>query len=168
MLHLFPSPTHSPSIIERRDLFQSSKRPRTYQFNVCLPLTGRLHRRVRSLQVLSGSARRPTITGLSFTSRGLTGCPQPDLEAWLAPGNRRGRPSDWRTQAIEAKRQLEELVKSGKVQVSRSESAAPTLFILKKDGTKRGKRGHCWFLIFIFWCSSQLSSMHAHHGMSAS
>jgi hypothetical protein len=42
-----------------------------------------------------------------------------------------------REEALEAKKQLEELIKAGKVQISRSESAAPTLFILKKDGTKR-------------------------------
>jgi Reverse transcriptase (RNA-dependent DNA polymerase)/RNase H-like domain found in reverse transcriptase len=38
---------------------------------------------------------------------------------------------------LEAKTQLTKLIEDGKVQVSRSESAAPTLFILKKDGSKR-------------------------------
>jgi reverse transcriptase-like protein/integrase-like protein/chromodomain-containing protein len=42
-----------------------------------------------------------------------------------------------REEALEAKRQLDELIRDGKVQISRSESAAPTLFIPKKDGTKR-------------------------------
>jgi len=42
-----------------------------------------------------------------------------------------------RAEALEAKQQLEKLIEDGKVQVSRSESAAPTLFILKKDGSKR-------------------------------
>src|SRR5882762_4982438 len=42
-----------------------------------------------------------------------------------------------REEALEAKKQLEKLLEDGKVQVSRSESAAPTLFILKKDGSKR-------------------------------
>src|ERR1700722_19507697 len=31
-----------------------------------------------------------------------------------------------------------------------------------------GRRGHCWFLIFISWCSSHSSSTHAHHGMFSS
>ena len=38
---------------------------------------------------------------------------------------------------MEAKKQLDELIEKGKVRVSRSESAAPTLFVLKADGTKR-------------------------------
>jgi hypothetical protein len=42
-----------------------------------------------------------------------------------------------REEALEAKRQLDELIRDKKVQISRSESAAPTLFILKKDGSKR-------------------------------
>lgn len=42
-----------------------------------------------------------------------------------------------REESIEAKKQLDELIEKGKVQPSRSESAAPTLFVLKGDGTKR-------------------------------
>jgi hypothetical protein len=42
-----------------------------------------------------------------------------------------------REESIEAKKQLDELIKKGKVQQSRSESAAPTLFVTKGDGTKR-------------------------------
>jgi RNase H-like domain found in reverse transcriptase/Reverse transcriptase (RNA-dependent DNA polymerase)/Integrase zinc binding domain/Chromo (CHRromatin Organisation MOdifier) domain/Integrase core domain len=38
---------------------------------------------------------------------------------------------------LEAKRQLDDLIKKGKVRTSRSESAAPTLFVQKADGTKR-------------------------------
>jgi Reverse transcriptase (RNA-dependent DNA polymerase) len=42
-----------------------------------------------------------------------------------------------REESIEAKKQLDELIAKGKVQPSRSESAAPTLFVLKGDGSKR-------------------------------
>jgi hypothetical protein len=42
-----------------------------------------------------------------------------------------------REESIEAKKQLDELIKKGKIQPSRSESAAPTLFVTKGDGTKR-------------------------------
>lgn len=42
-----------------------------------------------------------------------------------------------REESKEAKKQLDELIEKGKVQPSRSESAAPTLFVLKGDGTKR-------------------------------
>jgi hypothetical protein len=42
-----------------------------------------------------------------------------------------------REESREAKKQLDELINKGKVQPSRSESAAPTLFVLKGDGTKR-------------------------------
>ena len=36
-----------------------------------------------------------------------------------------------REESIEAKKQLDELIKKGKIQPSRSESAAPTLFVYK-------------------------------------
>jgi hypothetical protein len=39
-----------------------------------------------------------------------------------------------REESREAKKQLDELINKGKVQPSRSESAAPTLFVLKGDG----------------------------------
>jgi hypothetical protein len=42
-----------------------------------------------------------------------------------------------REEALEAKAQLDKLRKEGKARTSRSESAAPTLFIKKADGTKR-------------------------------
>lgn len=42
-----------------------------------------------------------------------------------------------REESIEAKIQLEKLIKDKKVRISRSESAAPTLFVLKGDGSKR-------------------------------
>jgi hypothetical protein len=42
-----------------------------------------------------------------------------------------------REESIEAKKQLNELIEKGKVQPSRSESAAPTLFVQKGDGSKR-------------------------------
>jgi reverse transcriptase-like protein/integrase-like protein/chromodomain-containing protein len=42
-----------------------------------------------------------------------------------------------RDESKEAKRQLDELLKKKKIQTSRSESAAPTLFVQKGDGTKR-------------------------------
>jgi hypothetical protein len=43
-----------------------------------------------------------------------------------------------REEAIEARKQLEKLIEDKKVQISRSESAAPTLFILKKDERSDG------------------------------
>jgi Reverse transcriptase (RNA-dependent DNA polymerase) len=42
-----------------------------------------------------------------------------------------------RDEALEIKKQLEELLKKGKVRESRSESAVGTLFVLKHDGSKR-------------------------------
>src|SRR5882762_4885830 len=42
-----------------------------------------------------------------------------------------------RDESTEAKKQLDELLKKKKIQPSRSESAAPTLFVRKGDGTKR-------------------------------
>ena len=42
-----------------------------------------------------------------------------------------------REESKEAKKQLDELIGKGKVRPSRSESAAPTLFVLKGDGSKR-------------------------------
>src|SRR6266404_9640129 len=42
-----------------------------------------------------------------------------------------------RDESTEAKKQLDELLKKKKIQPSRSESAAPTLFVEKADGTKR-------------------------------
>ena len=42
-----------------------------------------------------------------------------------------------REESREAKKQLDELISKEKVQPSRSESAAPTLFVLKGDGSKR-------------------------------
>jgi len=42
-----------------------------------------------------------------------------------------------RSESIEAKKQLDELLAKGKIRPSRSESAAPTLFVEKADGTKR-------------------------------
>jgi RNase H-like domain found in reverse transcriptase/Reverse transcriptase (RNA-dependent DNA polymerase)/Integrase zinc binding domain/Chromo (CHRromatin Organisation MOdifier) domain len=42
-----------------------------------------------------------------------------------------------REEALEAKKQLDELIKKGKVRTSRSGSAAPTLFVKKADGSKR-------------------------------
>jgi hypothetical protein len=42
-----------------------------------------------------------------------------------------------RDESKEAKKQLDELIKKGKVQPSRSGSAAPTLFVSKADGSKR-------------------------------
>ena len=42
-----------------------------------------------------------------------------------------------RSESIEAKKQLDELIEKGKVQTSRSEWASPTLFVNKGDGSKR-------------------------------
>ena len=42
-----------------------------------------------------------------------------------------------REEAQEVKRQVEELLRLGKIRVSRSESAVGTLFVPKSDGTKR-------------------------------
>ena len=42
-----------------------------------------------------------------------------------------------REESKEARKQLDELIDKGKVRPSRSESAAPTLFVSKGDGSKR-------------------------------
>jgi len=42
-----------------------------------------------------------------------------------------------REESIAAKKQLNELIKKDKIQPSRSESAAPTLFVTKGNGSKR-------------------------------
>jgi hypothetical protein len=42
-----------------------------------------------------------------------------------------------REEAIEVKKQLDELLSKGKLRESRSESAVSTLFVLKADGSKR-------------------------------
>jgi hypothetical protein len=42
-----------------------------------------------------------------------------------------------REEALEIKKQLNELLEKGKVRESRSESAVGTLFVLKHDGSKR-------------------------------
>src|SRR5882762_3268546 len=42
-----------------------------------------------------------------------------------------------RNESMEAKKQLDDLLNKKKIQPSRSESAAPTLFVEKADGTKR-------------------------------
>jgi hypothetical protein len=42
-----------------------------------------------------------------------------------------------REEALEVKKQLEELLEAGKVRESRSDSAVGTLFVPKSDGTKR-------------------------------